>query len=152
MSKFAGLAGMRVGYGIFPAALMPHLKGVTPAFHNVSAASTVAAVASLEDLDYLNGIVARIVADREALAANLRELPGVEPLPSATNFILVRLPVADGVPVVAALAARGILVRSYPKASDGIRDCLRVTIGTTEENELFLAALEEVLRQEGASA
>lgn len=145
MSKFAGMAGMRVGYGIFPPALMPFLHAVTPPFHNVTLASTAAVVASLEDLPYLNGIVARINADREALAANLRELPGVSPLPSATNFLLVRLPVEDAGPIVRELARRGILVRHFGRPELGIRDCLRVTVGTTEESEVFLSELAAIL-------
>ncbi len=147
LSKFAGLAGMRVGYGVFPAPLMPHLWRVTPAFCNVSAASTAAVVASLDDLAYLRGVVARIVADRDALADQLRELPGVEPYPSATNFLLARLPVPDAGPVVAALAARGIRVRHFANPALGLVDCLRVSIGTTEENEAFLHELETVLRE-----
>ncbi len=149
MSKFAGLAGMRVGYGAFPAAMMPALLRVAPPFFNVSAASTAAAIASLDDLPYLRGMVTRIVADREALAANLCELPGVEPLPSVTNFLLVRLPVPNAAPVVAALAARGVFVRHFSRLELGIADCLRVTIGTPEENEFFLDELAAVL-DEGA--
>jgi histidinol-phosphate aminotransferase len=148
MSKFAGLAGMRVGYGVFPVSLMPYLLQVTPPFHNVSVASTAAAIASLDDLDYLQGIIDRIVRDRETLADNLRELPGVEPLPSATNFLLVRLPVTNAVPVVKKLAQRGILVRDYSRADLGIQDCLRVTIGDLEENELFFNTLAEILEGE----
>lgn len=147
LSKFAGLAGMRVGYGIFPAPLMPHLWRVTPAFCNVSAASTAAAIASLEDLPYLHGIVARTVADRDALADQLRELPGVEPFPSVTNFLLARLPVRNAGPAVAELAARGIHVRHFANPSLGLVDCLRVSIGTTEENEAFLHELDTVLRE-----
>jgi histidinol-phosphate aminotransferase len=152
MSKFAGMAGMRVGYGIFPAALMPYLHAVIPPFHNITLASTAAVVASLDDLEYLRGIVARIVADREALADNLREIPGVAPLPSATNFLLVRLPVANAAGVVQELARRGILVRHFGRPDLGIQDCLRVTVGSTEENELFLNELAAVLAAEGASA
>ncbi|MEA2585665.1 MAG: histidinol-phosphate aminotransferase [Thermomicrobiales bacterium] len=152
MSKFAGLAGMRVGYGIFPTELMPYLQTAVPPFHNVTLASTAAVVASLDDLPYLQGVVARITADRDALADNLREFPGVAPLPSATNFLLVRLPVEDAAPVVKELARRGILVRHFGKPELGIRDCLRVTIGTTEENELFLAALANILAEGGAAS
>ena len=141
------MAGMRVGYGIFAAALMPFLNAVVPPFHNVTLASTAAIIASLDDLEYLNGVVARINADREALADNLRELPGVNPLPSATNFLLVRLPVEDAGPVVKELAQRGILVRYFGRPELGIRDCLRVTIGTTEENEIFLATLADILKK-----
>lgn len=152
LSKFAGLAGMRVGYGLFPAALVPYLSHATPPFHNVGMASVEAAVASLQDVLYLNGIVARIVVDRDALADQLRELPGVMPLPSATNFLLVRLPVADASEIVAALARRGVLVRHFGRPELGIRDCLRVTIGTTEENEFFLNALYETLNEAGVPA
>jgi len=145
MSKFAGLAGMRVGYGVFPEPLMPYLWAITPAFCNISLASADAAIASLDDTEYLSGIVARINADRDALAANLREIPGVEPLPSATNFILMRLPVPDATPVIKAMADRGVFVRNFPKPSLGIADCLRVSIGTVEENEIFLHELDAVL-------
>ena len=151
MSKFAGLAGLRVGYGIFPPALMPDLWRVTPAFCNVSAASTAAAIASLADVPFLMGLVNRINADREALAANLAELPGVEPLPSATNFLLARLPVEDGAPVVAELAARGVHVRHFANPKLGLKDCLRVSIGTTEENEIFLSELADVLAKRAAN-
>ena len=145
LSKFAGLAGMRVGYGIFPAALMPFLLTVVPPFHNLTVTSTAVVVTSLDDLPHLTGIVGRINTDREALAHNLRELPGVTPLPSDTNFLLVRLPVEDAGPVVRALAERGIYVRFFSKPELGIRDCLRVTIGTTEENEIFLNELSAIL-------
>jgi histidinol-phosphate aminotransferase len=148
MSKFAGLAAMRVGYGVFPETLMPHLMRVTPPFHNVTVASSVAAIASLDDLDYLQGVVDRIIADREALADNLRELPGVEPLPSTTNFLLVRLPVPSAKPVVEALARQGVFVRSYGQPELGLLDCLRVTVGTIDENEIFLNALDDALQEE----
>ena len=151
MSKFAGLAGMRVGYGVFPAALMPHLDHVAPAFRNISAASAAAALASLDDVPYLEGVVDRIVADRDRLAARLRALPGVEPLPSATNFLLVRLPVADAGPIVAELGRRGVYVRHFGRPDLGIADCLRVTIGTPEENAIFLDELQTVLAERVAA-
>ncbi len=147
MSKFAGLAGMRVGYGVFPPALMPYLNQVMPAFANVTAASTAAALASLDDLPYLEGIVGRIVAARDALASRLREVPGVEPLPSATNFLLVRLPLADAAPVVAELARRGIFVRQFGRPDLGIVDCLRVSVGTPQENQVFVDELTAVLAE-----
>lgn len=146
MSKFAGLAGMRVGYGMFPAAFMPYVNPVAPPFHNISVASARAAIAALSDTEFLRGIVDRIVSDREALSANLREIQGVQPFPSSTNFVLAKLPVEDASPVVAKLAERGILVRNFPNPSLGIRDCMRVTVGTQEEIEVFLDEFEDVLR------
>lgn len=145
LSKFAGFAGMRVGYGVFPDALMPYVLRIMPGFCNVSAVATAAAVASLADDDYNRAVVARIVADRDALADQLREIPGVEPLPSATNFLLVRLPVTDAGPVQRELARRGIYVRHFGNPAFGLGDCLRVSIGTTEENETFLGELEAIL-------
>ena len=146
MSKFAGLAGMRVGYGIFPGDLMPFVMRVMPAFGNVSAVSTAAALASLADLDYLQSVIATIVADRDRLAAGLREIAGVEPLPSATNFLLVRLPVPNAKPVVEELARRGIFVRRIALA-----DYLRVTVGSSEENQIFLAELRSILAPPGGA-
>jgi histidinol-phosphate aminotransferase len=152
MSKFAGLAGMRVGYGMFPKSLVPHLRHVTPPFHNVGMASVAAAVASLDDLEHLQEVVDRIVGDREQLAANLREMPGVEPLPSQTNFLLVRLPVENAGPIVEELGRRGVLVRHFGRPELGILDCLRVTVGTPEEHDIFLSELESVLAEKGSAA
>ncbi|MCC7021395.1 MAG: histidinol-phosphate transaminase [Thermomicrobiales bacterium] len=152
MSKFAGLAGMRVGYGVFPEQLMPYLSRIMPGFCNVSAAATAAAIASLADVEYNRAIVARIVADRDALAAQLRQIPGVTPLPSATNFLLVRLPVTNAAPVVQELARRGVYVRHFGNPDHHIADCLRVSIGTPEENAIFADELEAVLRQQEQAA
>ncbi|MFM9106767.1 MAG: histidinol-phosphate transaminase [Chloroflexota bacterium] len=146
MSKFAGLAGMRVGYGAFPAGVVDYAMQVMPAFGNVGTASSAVAVASLEDLDYLQGIIGRIIADREALAARLREIPGVEPMPSATNFMLVRLPVENAGPVVEELANRGVFVRHFGRPDMGLREYLRVSIGTAEENGIFANELEDILK------
>jgi len=145
LSKFAGLAGMRVGYGVFPAAIMPYLMRVMPGFCNVSAAASAAAIAAVQDEDYSRTIIGRIIADREALADRLREIPGVEPLPSATNFLLVRLPVDDARPIVRELASRGVYVRHFGNPAFGIVDCLRVSIGTTDDNVIFADELESAL-------
>ena len=145
LSKFAGLAGMRVGYGIFPESLMPYLMRVMPGFCNVSAAASAAAIAALADADYNQATIARIVADREILGDRLRQIPGVEPLPSATNFLLVRLPFANAEPVVRELANRGVYVRHFGNPAFGIADCLRVSIGTAEDNAIFADELEAVL-------
>ncbi len=151
MSKFAGMAGMRVGYGIFPPELLSAVGKVVPAFHNVSLASAVAVRAALEDIDTLRANLRKIIADRDALADNLRELPGVEPYPSDTNFLLVHLPVEDAGPVVKELANRGILVRYFGQPSLGLKQCLRISIGTTEENELFLRELADILQAGGTA-
>ncbi len=149
MSKFAGLAGMRVGYGIFPPSLVDYVTRVMPGFCNVSVAATAAAMASLSDAPYNQATVGRIVADRDALAERLRSIPGVEPLPSATNFLLVRLPVEDAGPVVRELANRGVYVRHFANPAFGIADCLRVSVGTPEQNKIFATDVESILRDYG---
>ena len=145
MSKFAGLAGMRVGYVLVPGALAPHFENIIQPCQNVSAISSEAAIASLSDLDFLMKRVEQIRASRDELAANLREIPGVEPYPSSTNFLLVELPVPDAGPVVAELGQRGILVRYFRDPALGLTTCLRVTVGTPEENEQFLRELADIL-------
>ena len=145
MSKFAGLAGMRVGYGVFPESLVGYALRVMPAFANVGSASAAAAIASLEDLPYLEGVVARIVADRDALAERLRRIPGVVPVDSATNFLLVKLPVEDAGPVVAELGRRGIFVRHFGRPDLGLQPYLRVSLGTPEETAAFADELAAIL-------
>ncbi len=144
MSKFAGLAGLRVGYGAFPAELMPYLERVTPAFCNISAASSAVAIASLNDLDHLNGVIDQIIDDRAALTERLRLIPGVEPMPSATNFILMKLPVDDAIPVGKELARRGVFIRYYPEPA--LKRYLRASLGTPEENEIFATELADILK------
>ena len=147
LSKWAGLAGMRVGYGIFPDWLAPAIWAVAPAFCNISTAGEAAAIASLEDVDYLQGLVRQMVDDREALIRRLAAIPGVRPYPSATNFVLMSLPMDDAEPVFNRLAAESVLVRFFGDQTHGLRDCLRTSIGTDEENILFADALERILRE-----
>jgi histidinol-phosphate aminotransferase len=109
-------------------------------------------VGSRGDVEYNRAIVARIVADRDALATRQRQIPGVEPRPAATNFLLVRLPVANAGPVVQELARRGVYVRHFGNPAHDIADCLRVSIGTPEENAIFADELEAVLGQRERAA
>lgn len=150
MSKFAGLAGLRVGYGVMPEALAPYVRRVMPAFGNVSTIASDAAIASLDDLPYLREIVARILADRDDLAASLGTLDGVSVVPSATNFLLVDLGDRDGAGVVRALGERGVYVRSF--GHPALRRCLRVSVGTAEENRGFFDELGSVLAEAAVKA
>lgn len=147
LSKFAGLAGFRVGYGIFPEPLLPWLPVVTPAFGNISALSADIAIASLQDLDVLTKQRDIIVAERTRMIAALDAMPHITPYPSATNFVLFRLPVPDSSAVLDALAERDIFIRRYGTPGWGLKDCLRVSVGLPEENDAFLAALGEVMEE-----
>ncbi len=145
MSKFAGLAGYRVGYGIFPESLLPWIRRAAPAFYNLSAISTEVAIASLDDVDHLRNNVAVLLSERARLQAELQAIPGVEALESAANFLLVRLPVEDAGDVHQALASNNVFVRRFPNPEYGLLSYLRVSIGTREENDAFLHHLPTVL-------
>ncbi|RRR75236.1 MAG: histidinol-phosphate transaminase [Candidatus Viridilinea halotolerans] len=137
-SKWAGLAGMRVGYGIFPAWLSEQLWKMKQPY-NVSVAGQVAALTSLEERAWLLGNVARIVAERERLLPLLAALPYLEPQPSVANFILCRVVGRNARDLKLALEQQGILVRYYH--NDLLRDYIRISIGTPAQSEALLAAL-----------
>jgi histidinol-phosphate aminotransferase len=139
MSKWAGLAGMRVGYGLVPEQLVGSMAHAVPPFHNVAQISAEAAIASLDDREFLLQQVDTICADRDALHAEIAQIAGCEPLPSVTNFILIKSPFTDARPLVQQLADRGILVRGY--SDPVLLPFLRVTVGLPEEIALFLGAL-----------
>ncbi|MGC4104911.1 MAG: histidinol-phosphate transaminase [Thermomicrobiales bacterium] len=145
LSKFAGLAGYRVGYGIFPKWTVPYLNRVAPPFFNISAISSAVATASLADLDVLNERLALLLAEREQLSANLEEIPGVTVHPSATNFILVDLPMETSEGMLADLAERRVFVRRFGHPDHGLGHCLRISIGSPEDNRLFLDTITELL-------
>lgn len=151
LSKFAGLAGYRVGYGIFPEDLVPYVAAATPAFANVSGISAAIAIACLKDLSTLQANRDEQVAERDRLVSLLNEMPGIQAYPSATNFILFRLAEGESVRVLDELNARRIFVRHYPQTHLNIADHLRVSVGLPHENAAFLNALEEILGTGGVS-
>ena len=140
-SKWAGLAGLRLGYGAFPPAIIQHLWKIKQPY-NVSVAAQVAGLASLADLDYLRANVARIVAERERLKEALSQLPYLRPYPSYANFILCRVLGREAHTLKQALAARGILIRYY--AFPGLADHVRFSVGTPEQTERVIAELKSL--------
>jgi histidinol-phosphate aminotransferase len=137
-SKWAGLAGLRVGYGAFPLAILEHLWKIKQPY-NVNLAGQIAAIASLDDVDYLMGNVAKIIDTREQLQAGLTKIDWLKPYPSRSNFVLCQVVGRDAAQIKAALAGRGILVRYYN--STGLADHLRFSVGTPEQVDRLLAAL-----------
>lgn len=136
-SKAHGLAGLRVGYGIAQPELIGWLERVRESF-NVNLLGLAAAEASLGDPQHLAEGVRRNKAEREHLADALRSR-GLFVFPSQTNFLLVRF--GEGASGIDdALRARGIVPR--PMGGYGLPDCLRITVGTAEQNAELLAALD----------
>lgn len=141
-SKWAGLAGLRIGYGLFHEDLIRHLWKIKQPY-NINVAAQAAALASLEDVDYLMDRVREVVAERDLMYHRLRELPGLQPYPSQANFMLCRVAGADALQLKADLMRRGILVRHFNKP--GLADCIRFSMGTPAQNQIVLAALAELL-------
>jgi histidinol-phosphate aminotransferase len=139
-----GLAGLRVGYVVVHPSLAAELEKVRLPF-NVNAFSQAAAVVLLRHREWIDANVREIVRERAHVMDRLTAMAGIETFPSEANFVLfrTRLP---GDRVFEALLAEGVLVRNLGSAL-GLNDCLRVTIGTAEENEQFLDGLTQVVRQ-----
>ncbi len=148
LSKFAGLAGIRVGYAIFPEDMTDYLPAAVPAFANISALSAEIAIASLNDLDYLAANRDEQVKERERVTAALNKIPNITAYPSTTNFVMFDVPGDDATYALDALKERRIYVRHYPSPDLGLVGHLRVSIGLPEENTAFLSAIEEVITQE----
>lgn len=141
-SKLAGLAGLRVGYGAFPSWLMPTLwKAKQP--YNVNVAASEAAIAALDDPEYLAWTVKTLVAERNRLAAALSSFHFLTVYPSAANFLLCRVsPQIDAAQLKADLAQKhGIFIRYFNKP--GLTDCIRISVGKPEQTDALLAALQK---------
>ena len=140
-SKWAGLAGLRIGYAVLPLGVAEHLWKLKPPF-NTNVAALAALRESLADRDYLMDNVGRVVVERERLLRGLAAVPILRPFPSRSNFILCDVTGADARDVREQLANRGILIRHY--ATPRLSNSLRISVGRPEQNEALLAALHEI--------
>jgi histidinol-phosphate aminotransferase len=141
MSKF-GLAGVRIGYLIGRRELIAELDKLRPPF-NISVLNCEAALFALEHADEYARQAAVIRAERDRLQILLKALPGVKPYPSDANMILVRVP--DARRAFAGMKARGVLVKNVEALHPLLADCLRLTVGTPEENAVMIDALKASL-------
>jgi histidinol-phosphate aminotransferase len=139
-----GLAGIRLGYMSAAPALLTEFDKVRPPY-NVNVLTEAAAEFLLDHVEVLDAQAAQLREERARLAAALAALPGVEVFPSAANFLLIRVktPTADA--VFAALLQRKVLIKNVGKMQTLLENCLRVTVGTPEENRIFLDALKASL-------
>jgi len=141
MSKF-GLAGVRIGYLIGRKALIAEVDKLRPPF-NVGVLNCETALFALEHVDEYARQAASIRAEREKLQAALKALPGVRPYPSDANMILARVP--DAKRAFAGMKERGVLVKNVEGMHPLLANCLRLTVGTPEENVLMIDALKASL-------
>ncbi len=140
-SKWAGLAGLRVGYGAFPASLMDHLWKIKQPY-NLSVAGSTAARVSLEHLDELQAIASKLVAERGRMYTGLQAVSYLSPYPSQSNFILCQVLERAADELKTALADRGILVRYLDTPE--LRNHIRITVGKPEHTQAVMTALAEL--------
>ncbi len=141
-SKAAGIAGLRLGYGIFPAWLMPTLwKFKQP--YNVNVAASVAGLASLRHADQIVAVVEKLKSERDRLYTELSAIPYLRPYPSEANFVLCRVEGRDAGELKQALERQGILVRYYNKP--GLDNCIRISVGRPEQTDRLLSALGQLI-------
>ncbi len=140
-SKWAGLAGLRVGYGIYPLEIIKHLWKIKHPF-NVNVAADVAAQATLKDLPLLQSNIQKIVQERGRMGEALSETGFLEPLPSQGNYLLCKVKKISTKALKQALDQRGILIRNYTKP--GLENYVRISIGKPEHTDALLVALNEI--------
>lgn len=140
-SKWAGLAGLRLGYGAFPSALMPHLWKIKQPY-TVSVTASAAAIAALEDRAWLEQKVALIVEERERLVRLLKDIPYLRPSPSRSNFVLCQVVGRDAHQLKLALEQQGILLRYFDQP--GLRDYIRISVGKPDQTDALIAALRKL--------
>ena len=141
LSKF-GLAGVRLGYMMGPKALIAEIDKVRPPY-NISVLNMECALFALAHRDVFARQAQDLVAERTRLLAALGALPGVKVWNSQANMILIRLP--DAAQVFEGLRNRKVLVKNVSKMHPLLANCLRLTVGTADENTQLLAALEKSL-------
>jgi histidinol-phosphate aminotransferase len=141
LSKF-GLAGVRIGYMMGPAPLIEQIEKVRPPY-NISVLNCEAALFALEHAGVFAAQAQDLRRQRSAVQRALAELPGVKAWPSDANMILTRVP--DAQKTFEGMKSRGVLVKNVSKMHPLLANCLRLTVGTADENARMLAALKASL-------
>ena len=141
LSKF-GLAGVRLGYMMGPRALITEIDKVRPPY-NISVLNYECALFALEHQAVFAAQAQDLIAQRAILLEALQALDGVKVWPSAANMILIR--VADAARTFAGMKAQGVLVKNVSSLHPLLANCLRLTVGTPDENTRMLAALKASL-------
>jgi histidinol-phosphate aminotransferase len=140
-SKWAGLAGLRVGYGAFPLKIADILMKIKPPY-SINMAASVAAKISIEEREYLLGTVARMIEERGRMFGKLQELGFLKPVPSEANFILCEVTRGDARHIQDELEKRGILVRYYN--TQLLQNYIRISAGKPEQTDKIIQALKEI--------
>ncbi|HZX19076.1 MAG TPA: histidinol-phosphate transaminase [Pseudomonas sp.] len=143
LSKSRSLAGLRVGIAVGHPDLIEALERIKNSFNSypLDRMAIAGAAAAFEDKVYFEQTCRQVIASREAVVAGLDKL-GFEVLPSAANFVFARHPGKDAATLAAGLREQGVIVRHFKQAR--IAQFLRITIGTPEQNQALLDALQSL--------
>lgn len=140
-SKWAGLAGLRIGYGVFPEEFVPMLMRAKQPY-NVSVAAEQAAVITMQNLAKAEKNIAKIIKHRGQLYEALTQVTWLRPYPSQANFILCQVEGISAFELKQRLRKQGILIRYFDKP--GLSDHIRISIGTQEQIEKLINALKGI--------
>jgi histidinol-phosphate aminotransferase len=140
-SKWAGLAGLRVGYGIFPQPIADFILRIKIPY-NVNVAALVAVEESLKDIDYLMASVDKIIAERDWMFNTLKQFKWLKPYPSQANFILCDVLKGNAQELHDQLQSQGILVRYFDHPR--VKNSIRFSVGMPEYTNILLAALRRI--------
>jgi len=140
-SKWAGLAGLRIGYGLFPPKIADCLLRIKEPY-GVNAAATVAVRESLKDRDYLMDKVNAIITERERLFAELKKLEWIKPFPSQANFIFCTVLKGKAGELQQQLQRKGILVRYFDQPH--LQNSIRISVGKPEDTDALIKVLREL--------
>jgi len=136
-----GFAGLRVGVLVASESIVTELNKLRLPY-NINSLSQAVAVSALKHRDVLNSQISLLISERKKLYNAFSKLPGVTAYPSETNFIMIRT-AADATVIHRKLKQAGILIKNLSKPGP-LKNCLRVTIGTPEENKEFLSTLKTI--------
>lgn len=145
LSKAFALAGLRCGYLVADPSIIDELSAIRQ-IYSVDVLAQATAIAAVNEREALRPVVDDIKAERERLSLLLGNIPGLRQWPSEANFILVRVPDASRVRQLLR-DEFSILVRDFSYAP-GLTDCLRITVGTRQENDRLAEALTELMKGE----
>jgi histidinol-phosphate aminotransferase len=140
-SKWAGIAGLRAGYGICPANIVPYMLKIKQPY-NINMAAYVGILESLADLDYLQKTVRAMVSERDVLFKGLQQFQWLKPYPSEANFILCAVVNHSARDIYVRLQKKGIFIRYFETPE--LRDYIRISVGRPEDTARVIAALRDM--------
>jgi histidinol-phosphate aminotransferase len=147
LSKGYSLAGLRFGYAVAQESVIDEMTKAKGDF-NVDAVATIAATAAFEDREHAAMTWEHVRAERSRIAGELESL-GWNVVPSHANFLLAKVPGGDGRAMFEGLKRQGILIRYFDKS--GLADKVRITIGTSQENNALLGGIKAMSAAEKAA-